>query len=56
MPVEFLFGRPLSPVEIEIIRQQIESMDDITDIDEELRGFVERHWPDLVSKLPPRDD
>jgi hypothetical protein len=39
-----------------IIRQQIESMDDINDIDDELRGFVERHWPHLVLKLPPRDE
>ena len=26
-------------------REQIESMDDITDIDDEVRGIVERNWP-----------
>jgi hypothetical protein len=30
-------------------------MDDITAIDDELRGLVERNWPHLRSKLPPED-
>jgi len=31
-------------------------MDDITAIDDEVRGIVERNWPHLVSELPPRDE
>jgi hypothetical protein len=34
-----------------MIREQFESMDDITAIDDEVRGIVERNWPQLVSKL-----
>jgi hypothetical protein len=37
-----MFGRPLSPEELDMIREQIESMDDITAIDDEVRGIVER--------------
>jgi hypothetical protein len=54
--MEFLFGRPLSPEELELIRQQIESMDDITAIDGEVRAIVERNWPHLLSKLPSREE
>jgi hypothetical protein len=32
MPIEFLQGRPLSPDELEMIRQQIESFDDIASL------------------------
>ena len=53
MPMEFMFGRPLNPGKLEMLREQIESMDDITDIDDEVRGIVERNWPHLVAKLPP---
>jgi hypothetical protein len=57
MPIEFMFGRPLSPDEtLEMIREQIEEMDDITAIDDEVRGIVERNWPHLVSKLPQREE
>jgi hypothetical protein len=55
LPKEFMFGRPLGPEELEIIRSQIEAMDDITAIDDELRGLVERNRPHLRSKLPPED-
>jgi len=51
--MEFMFGRPLEPEELELLRQQVESMDDITAIDDEVRGIVERNWPHLLSKLPP---
>jgi hypothetical protein len=30
--MEFLHGRPLSPEELDIIRQQLEGMDDVTAI------------------------
>jgi hypothetical protein len=53
MPMEFKFSRPLSPKELEMVREQIESLDDVTTIDDEVRGIVERNWPHLVSKLPP---
>ena len=56
MPMEFMFGRPLSPEELDTLRQQIESMDDITAVTDEVRGIVERNWPHLVAKLPPRDE
>jgi hypothetical protein len=56
MPIECIFGCPLSPEELELIRKQIEAMDDITAIDNEVRGIVERNWPHRVAKLPPRDE
>jgi hypothetical protein len=52
MPMELMFGRP---AELEMLREQIESMDDITAIGDEVRGIVERNWAHLVSKLPPRE-
>jgi hypothetical protein len=39
-----------------MVREQIESMDDITAIEDEVRGIVERNWSHLVSKLPPREE
>jgi hypothetical protein len=39
-----------------MIREQIESMDDITAMDDEVRGIVERNWPQLVSRLQPRKE
>jgi hypothetical protein len=56
MPIEFMFGRQLSPEELELIREQIESMDEITAIDDEVHGIVERNWPHLMGKLPPKDE
>jgi hypothetical protein len=45
MPMEFLHGRPLSPEELEMIRQQIEEgSDNIADVDDEIRGIVARNW------------
>jgi hypothetical protein len=38
-----------------LIRKQIDSMDDITAIDDEVRGIIERNWSHLVSK-PPRKE
>jgi hypothetical protein len=54
--MEFMFGRPLEPEELELLRQQIESMDDITAIDDEVRGIVERNCPHLLSKLRPEPE
>src|SRR6266853_3822640 len=56
MPMGFLHGRPLSPEELEMIRQRIEALDDIGAVDDEIRGIVARNWPHLLSKLPPQDD
>jgi hypothetical protein len=56
MTTEFMFGRPLSPEQLEFIRTQIEAMDDIGAVTDEVRGIVERNWPHLVSKLPPKDE
>jgi hypothetical protein len=54
--MEFMFGRPVDPDELDLIRQQIESMDDITAVSDEVRGIAERNWPRLLSKLPPAED
>jgi hypothetical protein len=47
---------PLSPEELEMIRQQIEEgFDNIAEVDPEIRGIVVRNWPHLLSKLPPEE-
>ena len=56
MPMEFYQGRPLEPEELESIRRQIEQFDTIEAIDPEMRGIVERNWPHLTAKLPPKND
>jgi len=57
MPVEFLHGRPLSPEDLEMIRQQIEEgFDNIAEADPEIRGIVARNWQHLLEKLPPEED
>jgi hypothetical protein len=38
-----LNNRP-HPEELEMVREQIESMDDITAVDDEVRGIVEQNW------------
>jgi hypothetical protein len=54
MPIEFMHGRPLSPEELDMIRRQIEEgFDNITEVDDEIRGIVARNWPYLLEKLPP---
>jgi hypothetical protein len=40
-PMEFMFGRPLSPEELDMIREQIEGLYDITAIDDGVCGIVE---------------
>lgn len=47
-------GRALSPEDLAELRQQIERIDSISEIDPEMRGIVERNWPELASKLPPK--
>ena len=56
MPMEFLQGQPLSPEELELIRQRIEALDNIAEVDDEIRGIVARNWPHLLEKLPPEDE
>jgi hypothetical protein len=56
LPIEFLDGRPLSPEELELIRHQIEALDDIAEVDDEIRGIVKRNWPHLLLKLPPEEN
>jgi hypothetical protein len=55
MPMEFLHGRPLSPEELEMIRRELESLDNIGSVDE-VRGIVAHNWPHLLAKLPPEED
>jgi hypothetical protein len=52
MSPEFLHGRPLSPDHLEQLRREIEGFDTIDVIDPEIRGIVERNWPELLAKLP----
>jgi hypothetical protein len=54
--MEFLHGRPLSPEELDMIRQQLEAMDDVIAISPEVRAIVERNWPHLLAKLLPDDE
>jgi hypothetical protein len=54
--MEFMFGRLLSTEELDMIREQIESLDQIGAVTDEVRGIVERNWRHLVAKLPPRDE
>jgi hypothetical protein len=43
-----------SPEELEMLRQQIEEgVDNIAEVDPEIRGIVARNWPHLLSRLPP---
>ena len=56
MPMELPHGRPFSPEELELIREQIEALDDVGAVDDEIRGIVARHWPHLLAKLPPEED
>lgn len=56
MPMELLHGRPLRLEDFELIREQIGSFDDITAVDDEIRGIVKRNWPHLLAKLPPEKD
>jgi hypothetical protein len=56
MPVEFLNGRPLSPDELDQLRLEIESFDDISAVSDEVRGIVKRNSPHLLAKLPPDPD
>jgi hypothetical protein len=54
--MEFLHGRPLSPEELDMIREQLEEMDNVTAIDPEVRAIVRRNWPHLLVKLLPEDE
>jgi hypothetical protein len=54
--MEFLHGRPLSGEELEHLRMEIESFDEIGPVDPEVRAIVARNWPHLLAKLPRDDD
>jgi len=36
------------------LRLMLEDLDVITEIDEDTRELIERRWPWLVTKLPPK--
>jgi hypothetical protein len=55
MPMEFLYGRPLSPDDLEMIRRQVQEFEVIAVVDDEIRGIVARNWPRLLAKLPPEE-
>jgi hypothetical protein len=55
--MEFIHGRPLSPEELEQMREQIEhGFDEIKAVSPEVYGIVRRNWPHLLAKLPPEPD
>ena len=54
MAIEYLDGRPLSESDLEAIRLQLETFDSIDAISDQLREIIERRWPHLAAKLPPR--
>ena len=45
MPYEVFRGRVLSPVELAVIRLQVEAIDTMEQIDDEMRALIIRHWP-----------
>ena len=52
---EFLHGRPLSPEELEMLRQQIEEgYDNIAEVDDEIRGIVARNCRNRPPQRPER--
>jgi len=51
--MEFLNGQPLSPEDLDRLRMELESFDDISAVSDEVRGIVKRNWPHLLAKLPP---
>lgn len=54
MPIEVYHGHVLDPEQLEALRLQIER-ETIDEVDPELRGIIERNWPNLAAKLPPED-
>ena len=44
----------LSTEQLEDLRRMIEEMDTIDAISDDIREIVEKHWPWLLSKLPPQ--
>ena len=48
-----LYGRELSDDQLAQLRAQLESFDDITAIDDDMRRLIVSQWPDLAHKLPP---
>lgn len=53
-PPDTLHGHPLTADELDELRKQIEGFDSIEAIDPGIRAIVERNWPELVPKLPPK--
>jgi hypothetical protein len=45
---------PAGAALLEMLRKQIEEMDDITAVIDEVRGIAERNSPQLMPKPPPR--
>jgi hypothetical protein len=43
IPIEFPYGQPLSPDDLDMIRRQIEEMDHIDAIDPDIPGIVARN-------------
>ena len=53
-PKPRLYGRELSPDELEAIRRHIESFDRIVDPTDDLRALIADQWPHLLAKLAPK--
>jgi len=44
-----------TPADLQKVRQHLLDLPVIEVISDELRALVEANWPDLVSKLPPKE-
>ena len=44
-----------TPEDLQKVRQHLLDLPVIEVISDELRALVEANWPDLVSKLPPKE-
>jgi hypothetical protein len=50
-------GHRLTEKELERLRRQLESFDQIDEISDDLRELIAQRWPHLLSKLkPPREE
>jgi hypothetical protein len=56
MPIQFLYGKPLSQADLDGIRRDLEAMENIEVVTDQVRAIVVRNWPHLVAKLPRREE
>lgn len=54
-PKPTLHEHELTNEELNFIRLQIETLDGV-DVSDEMRRLIEQQWPELLSKVTPRND